>query len=304
MGTARSDVDIGTQSVADLIVTALRHERVPRAEDSLVWRTIELLLADVDPTREREKTASWRHAEDHGIDTIRGRALEAAALYARWVLKAKRAGGLPPYVAMALEARIAVEDAPAVRAIFGWWFGLLHFLDPTWAEAHTESLFGGDRAFTRAVFGAFLRWNSPSHDLYRNSRSPVPRRHRGDGPHLSPADVGMREHLQRLAQHLAELSWLGVISFGDADGLLELFFARAPALARHEFFEFIGRAVWRSKKLPENMADRLMVLWTTRASALADASAESIRPKRRRLAGGSLPASSTPLGSSRTSQPS
>ncbi len=265
-------------SVADLLVTALQKEKIPRARRPSVWRTIHVLLEDVDPTPERENLASWRHPEDHGINTIRGRAAEAAISYARWVSRDRRNAGLPPEFRDVVATRVGEETSPAVRAIFGWWFGVLHFLDPRWSETQEERLFGAHDVGV-AAFGAFLRWNWPTRALfgllaprYRAAITQMPKR-------PAATDLGAKERWQRLAQHLGELTALGLIAPGGEDGLLDLFFEAAPADARHELVEFIGRRLWRVKDVPDEVTERLTRFWDHRRTTHAKTPIETVRPE-------------------------
>ncbi|NOU31798.1 MAG: hypothetical protein HOO96_28175 [Polyangiaceae bacterium] len=129
------------RNVSDLMVSLLRRSDLPTSQHRKIWTVIEALLVDPDPSEAREAGASWERAEDHGINTTRGRAIEATVRYALWTRKLRKGKGMYQSVRDALQNRFASEPSVAVRSIFGWWFGMMHYLDPSWARSVSEQIF-------------------------------------------------------------------------------------------------------------------------------------------------------------------
>ncbi|NOU28688.1 MAG: hypothetical protein HOO96_12345 [Polyangiaceae bacterium] len=79
------------------------------------------------------------------------------------------------------------------------------------------------------------------------------------------AGAKVNERWKMLAAHLSTLSWAGAIRL-KSEGLLREFFSHAPTEGRAELFEHTGRAMWKSDKVPADIAANIQELWTRRAA--------------------------------------
>jgi hypothetical protein len=205
-------LEVGLTSDASLIPSELRE---------LVWSVIEPLISDPDPEEAADR-GGFRDAE-LSLNSIRGKAMHDVFLYCRWVKlwldqQGDREHSLEdmPEAERVLRSKLdpAVEGHLAIRAVFGWRYPLLLWLDRSWATEHQDDVFSrqdrGLDALGQSAWNAYLffaRVHLDSLDTLR-SQYEVSVETLDSTPRTFPHD----DPLIRLSHHL--------VTFLCTDGLL------------------------------------------------------------------------------------
>ncbi len=290
-GSEHSDRDPGWAwtrgTIADLLSVGLKAgpAEIPFDLRDEVWSILRPLTDDPDPTPEREAqyTRSNMDPATLSINTVRGKAMHAVVGYALWVRwhlqvhpgQAEVGDGLDemPEVRDVLELHLDPSRDPslAVRAVYGWWFPALVLLDARWAAAHVHAIFPPtpDHAPLRqASWNAYLIFNNPSDAVFAILRSVymwavghIDYTAGSGGSHLRPP-------AQRLAEHLMQLYWAGMLALEEPGGLLDRFFMEADDMVRSHAIAFVGRALYKTEgNIPLLVVERLQALWERRIAA-------------------------------------
>jgi len=166
-----------------------------------------------------------------------------------------------------IEERLTADPSGAVRSVIGHAFPYLWHVEPAWAEEQRAKIFSSN-ALGVAAWEAFVIFRDPPHpSLFRALRPQylqAVRRaaERQDDPKR------MQDPHQHLAWHLMPPCWGGELAFGQPDGLLDEFFARAPMALRAHALESVGRALTNTDgAIPEPELRRILDLWVRRRTA-------------------------------------
>jgi predicted XRE-type DNA-binding protein len=259
-------------AVASLIakgVTSESNEVAYELRDH-VWRILEPITWDPDPSPKRDADSSSKDAYDLAINSVRGEALIAVVRYAVWVESHMRqtqhsVTGMPamPEVRSTLleHLNVAREPSPAIRAVFGEAFPTLHWVDPLWTTDQVEAIFptSADKAHLReAAWAAYLRFRYPYNDLFPSLR----RLYEASVDALDPASVtqaSIDSVESHLGSHIMSFYWSGL----DAtETLARKYFERAGTELRGAALEFIGRSLEATQDdIPAAALERLRALW-------------------------------------------
>lgn len=276
------------RTLADLLGLGLdqtKAAKFPYAVRQRVWRLIELLASDVNPSPEYEERYGGTNMDPTSlaINTTRPEAIDAAIRYAFWVAEniASNDEGIrdvlatAPEVATLLEYHLDPTSDPslAVRAAIGQWLGSLTRTDERWVRDHLKALLPDGpegRARRDALWDAYVRWTQPHPDAllvlepyYREAAT---------ASHESGETVTKfagEKPGERLAEHLMTLYWWGALDLHEADGLIPHFFRSARAELRRHAIEFVGYSLYHSEKpIPTEPLERLSRLWEWRSADL------------------------------------
>ncbi|MDP9485562.1 MAG: hypothetical protein M3Q49_07195 [Actinomycetota bacterium] len=214
------------------------------------------------------------------INTVRGVAAHAVFLFALWV---KRYVGDASWRGLdeATEARELLEKlldpdfepTRTVRSVYGAQLPLLVHLDRVWAEAQIPRILPDDEGsapLREAAWGSYLiEWDTCYDDVFELLR---PQYARAVGRLDPDKSLGAsRDPDVRLAEHLMALLWRGKLAFGDEDGILETFYARASDPLRRGAAGFLGRHLRaRTDGVPQKELARLEGLWERRLRSAAE----------------------------------
>jgi len=248
---------------------------IPFCARSAIWRILEQLSEDVDPTPEREakKDGSNMDFATISINATRCLAMHAVVRYALWVRKnAPKASDLNfdgmNEVRSVLEKHLDISQDPslAIRSVYGRWFPWLHFLDPKWATLNASRIFPAEKKlllYWEAAWSSYIGFCSPYDDIL----TVLEAQHREAIERLGQISQSrdLRHWESNLAGHLMAYYWRGRIGLKSRDELLAMFFSRAPAKVRGYALETIGRWLFNLKEpLEPAVASRLRKLWNWR----------------------------------------
>lgn len=217
---------------------------------------------------------------DLGINSPRGRVVEAALEYARWIgHDGKKVDGhrevFPGGLGAIREVRDLLEReivpgqrSIEVMAVIGSRLNLLFWLDKEWVVTHIPQLFDlesiGRTPIDRtgwAAWNAFLVWVLPHVEYYRAFQSrfafAVDQACRLNGE----VEETRAAPMHHLAEHLMLLYIRGQLGFDEDGGLLRRFVLNAAADIRRYAISFVGRVLSNKEKLPAEVVQRCRELW-------------------------------------------
>jgi hypothetical protein len=260
-------------TIAELLLEGLQNRtgNIPQQFRSDVWKLIEVLTHDADPTpeHEAEQLESTRDPLTIAISSTRGDALQAAIQYGVWIKDAipeEKRGGWSleknvPELLRVLEDHLDIKIDPSIgiRAVYGEKLGSLAWLDEAWVEKNAKKIFpdeAGEQKYFDAAWETFITYNGAYYGFLHMLKPQYQRAIKEIGKHTDG-----RHHLenpeQNLAQHLV-LFYTGE-KIPLETGLLKDFYDVAPLELRAEVIDFIGRGT-KEKKMTEVIKSRLVAL--------------------------------------------
>lgn len=248
-----------------------------------MWQLLEALCHDraksniVDDASEEDPR--MRDYLELGINSPRGRAVEAALEYARWVVnhikqtEEKREivpGGFEslPEVRDMLEWQIAPGNRSfEALSIIGSSIGLIYWIDKNWLRKNTDRLFnlGGieespPKVKGWAAWNAFLVWVRPHNEFYTLLKKQFAFAVKQVGQ-ANITEPIFKNPLNYLGQHLILLFGRGHLDVGDDDDLLLRFLANSNSNLRCHVIGFVGQSLESNEQIPKQVIDRFMTLW-------------------------------------------
>jgi hypothetical protein len=214
-----------------------------------------------------------------GINSPRGRGVEAALEYARWVSNHIKTvdgkqisvpGGFEsmPEVRAMLELQLSEQHRSIqAMAVIGSRLGLIYWVDRGWLAANVARLFDLERIEASpsatqgwAAWNAFLVWVPPHIEYYRLFR----RQYAFAVEQAASTALDESSHenpMGHLGEHLMILYGRGELSLEDDGRVLTRFIAEATADIRRHAIEFVGHVLHNEPTLPQEFVDRYQKLW-------------------------------------------
>jgi hypothetical protein len=250
-----------------------------------VWNLISALCGDpadsaisFDFNREDPRVNDYL---DLGINSARGKAIEAALEYARWVgnhlkqtVNGKEIvpGGFNsmPELREILEAQITSGNRRfEVLSIVGSHISLIYWIDKDWLAASARRIFrledienGVTDAQGWAAWNAFLVWQAPHIEFYQLFKEQFAYAVT-QAAKVQPTERGRQQPMNHLGEHLMILYGRGQLAFDDDGGLLRRFLDTANPEIRRHAFRFIGLTLESSEHVPVEILSRFQELWLT-----------------------------------------
>jgi hypothetical protein len=248
-----------------------------------IWKIIEALFRD--PAKSyilRDHPGEDPRVRDYldlGINSPRGKAVEAAFDYARWVanhVKQSRVAAdidSKSFAAMdelrqMLDWQIARENRTfEALSVIGAHLSLIYTIDKEWLTETQDRLFnlqdiekGPADAHGWAAWNAFLVWNRPHIEFYRIFRSQFAYAVE-QAAKVELPDRMAEQPMYRLGEHLMILYGRGQIGLDDDDRLLRRFLEGGnPELRRHAI-GFVGESLGGNEEVEQVILDRFQALW-------------------------------------------
>lgn len=216
---------------------------------------------------------------DFGINSPRGKAVEAALDYARWVADHIREfdgdrehipGGFDsmPEVREMLEWQIVSPNRSfEALSIIGSKIGALYRIDKQWLAENSNRLFNlhgieehPPSAHGWAAWNAFLVWMNPHVELYRIFRNQYAYAV-DQAAIVEISDRSQREPMYHLGEHLVLLYGRGNLGLDDDDGLVRRFFINSNPDIRRHAIGYVGQSLDTDDQVPDAVLDRFKALW-------------------------------------------
>jgi hypothetical protein len=269
------------KAIADLTTTALEKSRFPYELRDQIWRVLEPLTRDSDPTSENERSeppTSTMDPSTRSINTVSGQAMHGVVRYALWSRrqteeeeaseKLNRGFDEMPEVRDVLNMHLdpEVEKTLAVRSVYGQWFPWLVLIDRQWVTKNVSRVFPPTEEeddLWRAAWNAYVTFCRPYRDVLDVLKEEYGR---------AISRVGALQTQQRrpgspdlrLGLHLISYAAQGLLEVREPEGLLAKFFAAAPADLRAEVVSSVGFDLYHATGLEADGIRRFKNLWEWR----------------------------------------
>ena len=215
---------------------------------------------------------------DHAINSARGKALQAAFAYARWVaLHVKEIKGrdevVPGGFDQMLEVRQVLQwqlesEHRSVEgmAIFGAHLNALFWIDKSWIAENANVLFDLQNADERIRKTSWAGWNAfvvwvPAHFAYYT----ILKRQYSIAVTESVTVASMGDARQQpmfhLGEHLVLFYGRGQLGLDDDSSLLRRFLSEANPDIRRHALSFVGQSFEGKESVPAEVVTRMMTLW-------------------------------------------
>jgi hypothetical protein len=293
-----TDLDPGwvwtRKAIAELLSTGFEptDAEIPFGLRSLVWKVLQPITEDPDPTPEHEAKYGGSNMDPVtlSINTTRGEAMHTVIRYALWVRRhiEKEPDG-KDRIGRGFKEMSEVKDvldyhldpnhdsSLAIRAVYGQWLPWLALLDRDWTVKNMTKIFPSGEIvqnMRNAAWEAYITFCPPYDNVFE-----VLREEYSNAIELLGSFSKEKGYLAnpeyRLAEHLMTFYWRGKLLLDKENGLLDRFYKRASDKVRGHAFDFIGRTLEAEKEaIPSEIVKRFEILWNKRLS-VAGSSPES-----------------------------
>lgn len=265
------------RAMADLLGEVLGTKRceIPIELREKVWEIIFHLTEDEEPTPEDEKRdrESSLDPMSSAINTVRGEAMHAVVNYGLWLVRnqketdSKEANKMPVEMQELLDMHLDTSKDPslAIRSVYGSRLPNLFYLDREWTKGKIDTIFPRGESekplFVAAIDGyisnnVYFDIFKVLKNVYKDGIAFLDLDKDGKGYRVADID-------ERLPQHLM----VAYIHESKHDDLISYFFKEAPAKARGQAINFVGRVILKELIAYENrdvVKKRVMELWDQR----------------------------------------
>jgi hypothetical protein len=245
------------KEIASLLSEALRrHKIVPYELRESVWRILEPLCRDSEPSLDYEAQYGGSNMSpvDMSINTVRGEATHAFFQYLLWVDQYINDGRKPenhthsiPDEARPLLARLldpAQEPTLTVRSVVAWYLSYLAFLDLNWTKAQMDSIFPDKvehHALRDAAFEGYFSFNQPNGYLFRNLRPLFDNAF--NWANAEESSSSFHRPRQSYVDHLLHFYWWGIDPLDNEHCLIRKMFESGNAKLRVYAIKSAGRSL-------------------------------------------------------------
>jgi len=217
---------------------------------------------------------------DHGINSSRGKALQSAFEFARWIANHRKTiedgreiilGGfdLMPEVRRMLEWQLdPAHRSVEAMSVIGSRVGLIFWIDREWLDRNADALFNLEGIDSNppaiegwAAWNSFLVWGQPHFEFYKIFKRQFAFAVEKAIQHSEISDDSRSKPMHRLGEHLVLLYGRGQVDLDqDCELILRFILKSAPALRRHAI-GFVGRSIRHDENLPGDVVERFQNLW-------------------------------------------
>ena len=245
------------------------------------WEILAVLLRDSDPTPEDEARQIRTHedASHMSINRTRGIAMHTVVRYALWVEKHLDEPDpitlrKMPEVQAAFENGLdeKLEPSLTVRSVYGRWFAWIQHLDSKWAREHVAQIFPKDDAnlaMWTVAWGSYVCFSAAFSDslqtLIPEYRLAIERL-----GGVLPSETKSQNIEARLAEHLMGFFWHGNLELDGSDGLIGLFWKKAPVELRRKALQALCRWLHTKEAIGLEILKRLRGLWEWRVQTVSE----------------------------------
>ncbi len=262
------------REIAGLLKTGFNSEvnQIPYSLNEMVWETLLPITEDPDPTTEMESNTSMDPAT-YSINTTRGTAFHSMISYALWKKRNLLIGTNKepfevtlndiPEVFAILEKHLdtSFDTSLAIRAVYGWQYPNLAYLDHEWAVNRKEQIFPKNNEaikYFNAAWSAFIGFNHPNVSYIQDLLS----EYLYSITLIGVVDLRIgwgTNPYENLAEHLIVYYASNKIQL-DSE-IMQSFWSKASPEIRNHALSIIGR---NGKDASKEMKKRFMKLWNSR----------------------------------------
>jgi hypothetical protein len=262
------------------VVTKLRDSESPRykmAELRVpVWQLLEALCRDTpqsyicdDVSKSDPRTRDFL---THAINSPRGKAVEAAFDYARWVAAQLDSTGIsfvemPEFRGMLEWQMLADNRSFEAFAIIGSRIPTIYTIDKPWLAENADRLFALEGIDATpiaphgwATWNTFVAWVQPHSEYFELFKKQFEFA-ASQAAHVTLPHDGTLQPMERLGEHLMLLYGWGHLTLQDSEGILAKFLSDAVGQIRRHAIAFVGSSLRRTESPPTSIVERFRTLW-------------------------------------------
>jgi hypothetical protein len=245
------------KEIAGFISEALQHiDFVPYQFRFRIWKLIEKLIQETDPTTEYEAKYGGDNMSpvDMSINTGRGEAAHALFRYAFWcnhnenkdIDEKQQKHAIPPEALAVVNDLLNTIKEPTltIRSIIGWYLQYLAFLDLKWTQNKLQRIIPEEPQFLelkKAAFEGYFSFNQPNGYIYRNLRGFFESAYEW-AIEIDNTSTMHRPRYHYLG-HLMTFYWWGLEPFDKQGSLVNRLFTSGQPAVKAKAWEFIGRSL-------------------------------------------------------------
>ena len=233
-------------------------EIIPYQFRERIWKLIEKLIQEPDPTVEFEAEYGGNNMSpvDMSINTGRGEASHALFKFAYWcdqndnkgIAKEKQRHRFSPEALKVVDLLLDPENEPTltIRSVIGQYFQYLVYLDGAWTKANLTRIIPEDpkhRNLRDAALEGYFSMNHPNGYTFRHFR----RFYENAFEWAANCNDSSTMHhpRRRYFDHLMTFYWWGLEPIIAESSLIKKLFYEAPVSVRANALEFVGRSLER-----------------------------------------------------------
>lgn len=241
------------QQIASFLHAQVR--RYPLSSRGRIWKVLDALLKDNDPSPESEKRSIEGNSEPYtiAINSTRGEAIQAAIEYGLWVRNNDKADLLKELF-VAFDQLLKTDTLYSTRAVFAVFYPWIELLSNEWAEEVKDNVFQlDDKEMFYAAWVSYINFCEPYNkvfslleDLYLFAVK--------DAPNYG----GKRDthYFSRLAEHTNVFYLRGLIPLNS-----ELMGSLLGGALLPDAIGSMGRALAHEEPFPKDFIKRALELW-------------------------------------------
>lgn len=247
--------------------------QIPYSEELQVWKVLQPLTDDPNPTDSEDSETGMGPAMQ-SINTTRGTAFHSLVAFALWKkrnilkMKIKKEDEISlnkdmPEVLIVLEKHLdpIYDSSPSIRAVYGWRFPNLAYIDHKWALSHKDRIFSkksDERQYWNAAWSSCVGYNNANKNMLQDLYAEYLFSLSSLSTLTMKIDMGNNPY-ERLVEHLMLYYAWGLVSI-DSE-LMKHFWVNSSPNLRGYALRFIGKF---GKNISVEVIYRLKVLWETR----------------------------------------
>ncbi|MDD2753010.1 MAG: hypothetical protein PHT44_00090 [Candidatus Portnoybacteria bacterium] len=273
-GNDEQDWQSVSRAIIDLLGAGFgnKEAQLPLEFKETIWKLIQIFTEDKEPTPEDEKrdSESGLDATTFSINTVRGEAMHALINYGLWLARndeslKKQEIKMSPEMEEILNRHldVSVDPSLAIRSVYGWRLPNLFYLNHEWVESKKDKIFPREdelKSFWMAAWQGYLS-NQVIKEIFALLKEEYKRSisllgmEKGRGYHSLDIDEILPQHLM-----------VAFVNGNEHDDLVDYFFENAPAKARGNAINFIGRVVFKELRDKADVNAKILKLWDKRLS--------------------------------------
>lgn len=273
----RNEIALFIRNICQAVDKNLPKYSLNEFRDSL-WGMIDALCYEPCESINHKVAENDVRSEDYyeiGINSSRGKAMEAALEYARWVFSHHKflENNLSnfealPEVKNLIESRLIAEDrTPGELALIGSNINLIYSIDKHWLKANAHKIFPLDsssesspKAIEWAAWNAFLFGSQPHIEFYKLFKNQFVYAIE-QSSFVSHSKSSSYNPIYRLGEHLIILYIRGETSLEEENGSLRNFLSDSKLETRRHTIEFVRRLLDCHETISIDVMARCERLW-------------------------------------------
>ena len=265
------------KTIAGLMQNGLQADAgcIPIEYRNTVWSVLEPITSDPNPGSDYDYESNMSPFE-HAINSIRGEAMIAVIMYARWVQKnisnidknsSQELVGFKeiPEAVSILDEHLDINKEPTltIRSIYGRFFQWLVLIDINWVKERISQIFNQPIDYPKygiTAWEAYITSNKAYSGIYDLLSEQYNRAFENIGKQAE-RESRFPDPDARLSEHMTIFYWIGKFELDSPDSPFNKFWRIASIDLKSHILSFIGKSLYDTKGAVDQLIlDRLKKL--------------------------------------------